>query len=727
MADSSGPSHDRLEPIFSPRSVAVVGATRVPGTVPFDIFHNILKDDFQGTIYPVSPSAKSIAGVKAYKYILDIPDPVDLAVIVFPSSVVKLAMEQCGQKGVKGVIVISAGFREVGPAGVQREEEIQQIARKYGMSFIGPNCLGVINTDPNVHLNASFARRMPAEGSIGFLSQSGALCTAVLDYAHAKNIGFSKFVSFGNKADISDIDLMLSLKDDPATKVILMYLEEMTHGAAFVDAAHRIIHEAGKPVLVLKSGRTRQGASAAASHTGSLAASDEIVEAALRQAGVIRCQTIEEMFNNAIALAYQPLPKGRRVAIITNAGGPGVLTTDAAIHERLELASFSERTHEIFKRSLPVTANIKNPVDVIGDARADRYRVALGSALEDENVDGALVILTPQSMTDIDTIAEEVCNVAANHAKPTYASFMGETDVASGIAILQHRNIPHYVLPESMCRAFARAHDFSFEKDRRLSSAVQFTDVDTVGARATLDAAIAAGRTYLTPSDAMKVLEAYRLPVLRSGVAKSAEEAARTAADIGFPVAMKVESDDVVHKFDVGAVILNVDTPGAASTAYATIVANVRAHNANARVDGVFVQRMAGHGEEVILGVKRDPAFGAVVMFGLGGLFVEIFRDVAFRIAPIPPEHIRDMMHEVRAYPMLTGARGRPHRDTAALEECLQRLSQLAVDCPQIQELDINPLIVRDRGTGCAVADARILVAAAEQVTETAATTAHTT
>ncbi|HEY3287501.1 MAG TPA: acetate--CoA ligase family protein [Gemmatimonadaceae bacterium] len=710
MPASSGPGTDRLGPIFSPRSVAVVGATRVPGTVPFDIFSNILKDDFQGTIYPVSPSARSIAGVKAYKYVLDIPDPVDLAVIVFPSSVVKLALEQCGQKGVKGLIIISAGFREVGGAGVQREEEIVQIARRYGMPFIGPNCLGVINTDPDVHLNASFARRMPAEGSIGFLSQSGALCTAVLDYAHAKNIGFSKFISFGNKADISDIDLMLALKDDPKTRVILMYLEEMTHGAAFVDAARRIIHEAGKPVLVLKSGRTRQGASAAASHTGSLAASDEIVDAALKQAGVIRCQTIEEMFNNAIALTYQPLPRGRRVAIITNAGGPGVLTTDAAVHEGLELATFSDQTRDIFKRSLPVTANIKNPVDVIGDARADRYRVAMGSALEDDNVDGALVILTPQSMTDIDTIAEEVCNVASAHDKPTYTSFMGETDVASGIGILQRRNIPHYILPESMCRAFARAHDFSVEQHRTITPARQFTDIDRDAAHAVLDAYVTSGRSYLTPADAMRVLEAYRLPVLRSGIATTAEDAARVAAQVGFPVAMKVESADVIHKFDIGAVVLGLDSPGAAASAHDVILAKVRAHQPDARIDGVFIQQMAGPGEEVILGVKRDPAFGAVVMFGLGGIFVEIFRDVAFRIAPIPVEHIRAMMHEVKAFPMLAGARGRPHRDIAALEECLQRLSQLAVDCPQIQELDINPLIVRDQGSGCAVADARILV-----------------
>lgn len=713
MADTHGSGQRWLEPIFSPKSVAVVGATRVPGTVPFDIFHNILKDDFQGTIYPVSPSAKSIAGVKAYKYVLDIPDPVDLAVVVFPSSVVKLALEQCGQKGIKGLIIISAGFREVGGAGVQREEEILEIAHRYGMSFIGPNCLGVINTDPAVHLNASFARRMPAAGSIGFLSQSGALCTAVLDYAHAKNIGFSKFVSFGNKADISDIDLMMALKDDPATKVILMYLEEMTHGAAFVEAARRVIHEAGKPVLVLKSGRTQQGASAAASHTGSLAASDDVVDAALRQAGVIRCTTIEEMFNNAIALTYQPLPKGRRVAIITNAGGPGVLTTDAAIHEQLQLAQFSDKTRDLFKRSLPVTANIKNPVDVIGDARADRYQVAMTAALEDENVDGALVILTPQSMTDIDTIAHEVCRVAAKHDKPTYTSFMGETDVASGIAILQDHNIPHYILPESMCRAFARAHDFRTEKDRTITPPARFDDVDTAAAHAILDASVAAGRTWLSPSDAMKVLEAYRLPVLHSGVAATAKEAAALAAKIGFPVAMKVESLDVVHKFDIGAVLLNIGTAEEVLQGFDTIMENVRAHKPDARIDGVFLQRMAGPGEEVILGVKRDPAFGPVLMFGLGGIFVEVFKDVAFRIAPTPIEHIRSLLHDVKAFPLLTGARGRTHRDVACLEEALQRLSQLAVECPQIQELDINPLIVRDQGHGCAAADARILVAAA--------------
>ncbi len=483
MSENPAQPEKDLEHIFYPKSVAVLGTNRVVGTVPHDIFANILKDNFQGIVYPVSPKERSVNGVRAYKYVLDIPDPVDLAVLVFASTVCNLALEQCGQKGVKSAIIISAGFREIGPAGLKREEEIKEIAKKYNISFIGPNCLGVINTDPLSHLNASFARQMPEEGNIAFLSQSGALCTAVLDYAQAKHIGFSKFVSFGNKANINEIDLIRYLKNDPKTKVILVYLEEITDGIGLMNVAKEVISETGKPILILKSGRTSEGAAAAASHTGSLAGSDEVCDAAFRQAGIIRCTTIEEMFNNAIALAYQPLPKGRRVAIITNAGGPGVLATDAAIKQNLQLARFSDPTLEIYKKSLPATANIKNPVDVIGDARADRYKVALGGALQDPGVDGVLVILTPQSMTDIENIAEEVCNTVGKFDKPAYASFMGEKDVAVGIDILQRRSIPHYVLPESMCRGFASALFFKHHKEMEPEEITAFPSVDRQKAR----------------------------------------------------------------------------------------------------------------------------------------------------------------------------------------------------------------------------------------------------
>lgn len=710
MADSTVFPQKDLEHVFYPKSVAVLGTNRVVGTVPHDIFANILKDNFQGIVYPVSPKERSVAGVRAYKYVIDIPDPVDLAILVFPSTVCNLALEQCGKKGVKSAIIISAGFREIGPAGVKREEEIKEIAKKYNISFIGPNCLGVINTDPLSRLNASFARKMPQEGSIAFLSQSGALCTAVLDYAQAKHIGFSKFVSFGNKAHINEIDLMRYLKNDPKTKVILIYLEEITDGAGLMNSAREIITETGKPVLILKSGRTSEGAAAAASHTGSLAGSDEVCDAAFKQAGIIRCTTIEEMFNSAIALAYQPVPQGKRVAIITNAGGPGVLATDAAIAQRLQLAKFSDETTEIYKKSLPATANIKNPVDVIGDARADRYKVALGSALADPGVDGVFVILTPQSMTDIENIAREVSATIGKYNKPGYASFMGEQDVAVGINILQQQSIPHYILPESMCRAYASALFFREHRDQTEELQTTFAGVDKPKAEKVIQDALAVGRKYLPEEESNIVLKAFGLPTLPWGLARSKDEAMTMAENIGFPVVMKVDSDDIVHKFDVKGVLLDIRSAAAAGEAYETILRNIAAAKPEARIKGIFIQKMVTRGEEVILGVKRDPSFGAVIMFGLGGLFVEIFKDVSFRVAPVGPRAASGMIREIRAYSMLAGARGKKPRDIKSVEECIQRLSLLALELPEIKELDINPLIVSDEGEGCYVADARIML-----------------
>ena len=708
----AAPSPERLrsiERIFYPSSIAVVGATKVAGTVPYDIFFNILRDSYQGTLYPVSPNARSICSVRAYKYVVDIPDPVDLAVLVFPAAVCHLALEQCGQKGVKGAIIISAGFREVGPAGVEREEQIRQIAAKHGISFIGPNCLGLINTNPSVHLNASFARRMPAEGSIGFLSQSGALCTAVLDYAQAKNIGFSKFVSFGNKADISEIELMYYLRDDPKTKVILLYLEEVSDGRAFMQAARDVI-KAGKPVLLIKSGRTHEGAAAAASHTGSLAGSDEVTEAAMKQAGVIRCTTIEEMFNIAIAMAYQPLPNGKRIAIITNAGGPGVLTTDAAIARGLELGRFSEATTEMFRKSLPVTANIKNPVDVIGDARADRYRVALSGALDDSNVDGALVILTPQSMTDIQAIAEEVATTTGRHEKPVYASFMGEMDVAPGIQILHRWSIPHYVLPESMCTAYAGALFFKQQVEYVDEEPFRVARPLIDRAQSVLSAAKRRGPGFLMEEEAVGILAAFGLPVLTSQVAANRTEAMRCAERVGFPVVMKVSSKEITHKIDVQGVVLGIRNAREAGEAFEAILSSVQKARPEAPVRGVLVQKMADPGVEVILGIKRDPSFGGVVMFGLGGTFVEIFKDVNFRVAPFGPRAAGELIEGIKAHPILAGARGKARRDIASVHDCVLRLSALAEACPDILELDINPLIVGEEGKGSAVADVRILV-----------------
>jgi len=699
-----------LDTLFYPQSVAVVGTDKVPGTVPHDILVNILKSDFQGIVYPVSPKEKSISGLKAYKYVSDIADPVDLAVIVFPSSVVHMALEQCGRKGVRSAVIISAGFREVGGEGVLREKQLREIADRYGISFIGPNCLGVINTDPRSKLNASFARQMPEEGSIGFLSQSGALCTAVLDYAQAKHIGFSKFVSFGNKADVSEIDLLNYLRDDPKTRVILIYLEEISDGRGFMDTARNIIASTGKPILAIKSGRTTEGASAAASHTGSLVGSDEVIDAAFRQAGIIRCWDIEEMFNKAIAFAYQPLPLGDRIAIVTNAGGPGVLTTDAAVKEGLRLAAFSEATTDILRKSLPRTANVKNPVDVIGDARADRYHIAVSETLKDPEVDGVFVILTPQSMTDIETIAREVCSVANQSDKPLYASFMGEADVAPGVDILQRNKVPHYILPESMPKAFGAVYRF---KKRNLTIAAETAIPESPNAaktRAILDEAVRSGRRILLEDEATEILGLYGLPVLKGGLAASAEEAADLAGRKGFPVVMKVLSEDIVHKFDVKGVILNIQSPDEAAKAYRSVLAETVRLRPDAKIKGVFVRKMIPPGEEVILGIKRDPAFGPVVMFGLGGIFVELFRDVQFRVAPVDAETADEMVRGIQAAGILTGSRGRIPRDTAAVTACITALSRLAMDCPQISELDINPLIVMETNQGSFVADAKIMM-----------------
>ena len=712
MPDPSAPAKKHhLDRIFYPKSVAVVGTTSVAGTVPYDIFANIVRDKFQGPVYPVSPGSRVIDCFKTYKYMKDISDPIDLAVVVFPSSVCHLALEQCGEMGVKAAIVISAGFREVGEEGLKREQRLKAIADKYGMSFLGPNCLGVINTDPSVRLDASFARKMPIEGRIAFLSQSGALCTAVLDFAQARQIGFSKFVSFGNKADVSEIDLLDYLKDDPKTAVILVYLEEVRDGPALMAAAQAVIRESGKPILLIKSGRTRPGAAAAASHTGSLAGSDEVCDAALKQAGIIRCRSIQEMFDTAIAMVYQPLPRGNRVAIVTNAGGPGVMATDAAIDDGLVLAKFSDETTARFRRSLPTTANIKNPVDVIGDARADRYQVALGAAIADPGVDGAMVIVTPQSMTDLEAIAEAVSQQAHLDAgKPVYASFMGEADAACGIEILQRRQVPHYAQPESMCRSFAAAYRVGVLRGAKHAPPVTFNDVDPAKARAILTAAARAGRTHLPQVEAEKVLAAYGLPLLKSRTAASAETAVEAAAGLGYPVVMKVICDDIVHKVDVGGVVLGIDTDEAARAAYGSILSRVAARCPGARIDGVLVQPMIQGAEEVILGLKRDASFGPVVLFGLGGTFVEILRDVSFGIAPVPADRVGAMIRETRAYPKLAGARGQKPRDIAGVEACIERLSQLGVDCPQIKELDVNPLLVLAAGEGCFVADARIML-----------------
>lgn len=698
-----------LKRLFNPESVAVVGTNDVKGSVPYDILFNIIDSGFTGTVHPVSPGTSSINNIKTYKYVIDIEAPVDLAILVFPAAVIHLALEQCGQKGIKAVIIISAGFREIGGNGIAREQQIKAIADKYDISFVGPNCLGVINTDPNVRLNASFARAMPEAGPIAFLSQSGALCTAVLDYARARHIGFSKFISFGNKTDISEVDLLYYLMADEQTKVILLYLEEISDGRALMEAAQEVIHKSGKPILVIKSGRTEAGASAAASHTGSLAGSDTICEAALKQAGIIRCNNMVELFDRSVAFAYQPPPAGDKVAIITNAGGPGVLTTDAVIHNGLHLATFSDQTAKYLKRHLPSTANRSNPIDVIGDARIDRYNAAMKATFEEADVDAVFVILTPQSMTDIELIAQEVVTVSRQYNKPVYTSFMGETDVRAGIEILQKHGIPNYTIPESMADALRCV--FNFHQRGRVNDIIHFDAINRNMARAVIQRGQKRGQTVLPEDEALALLEAYDFPTIPHKIATSAEEAGELFIHLSQSVAMKIVSPDIYHKTDVGGVILGVKTRDDAVIAYETIVQKIREKEPQAAINGVLMTPMIKNGEEVILGMKRDVAFGPVLMFGLGGILVEIYQDISLRVAPITNQQAHEMIEAVKAYALLRGYRGQSSKDIDAIKNCLLRLSQLVMDHPEIEELDINPLIVKEKS--CFVADVKIKISGA--------------
>ena len=703
-----------IEFIMNPRSIAVVGATNRPGSVGLAVFRNILSAGFQGVLYPVNPKAKSVWSVKAYPRLADIPDEVDLAVIIVPAEVVCSILEEAGKKQVKGAIVISAGFKEVGGHGVELENYVKEVVGKYDIRLVGPNCLGVINNNENVCMNASFATKMPKAGNIAFISQSGALCTAVLDYAEGRDIGFSKFVSFGNKADINEVDLLHYLKDDPDTDVILMYLEDIAQGRAFLETAREITWQAHKPMLAIKSGRSAEGARAAASHTGSLAGSDNAYDALFHQSGILRVEGVDELYNRALAFAKQPIPKGNRIAIVTNAGGPGIMATDAAIRHNLRMATLSEETKQKLKQELPPTASIQNPVDVIGDATHERYEDAIRHVLMDENVDGAIVILTPQAMTDVLETAEIVPHVMKDINKPVLCSFMGIVDVSRGIQYLEKHGIPNYAFPEAAVRSMASMAFYAglLSLDKRQVRRVA-ADRDTAGVVIKKKLADK-DRYYMSEKEANEILQCYGFPVLKSVLLKDLSRLDEAADEFVFPVAMKVSSADIVHKFDAGGVRLKIKTKKEARKAFKDIIENTKRFKPSAKIDGVIMERMAKRGVEVILGAVRDPKFGPICMFGLGGTFVEAMKDVTFRLAPMWEISAEIMIRTIKAYSILKGVRGTPPCDIDGIKDCILRLSQMVTEHPEIAELDINPLIVYPEGKGCVVADSRILLKSPE-------------
>ncbi|MDR1727958.1 MAG: acetate--CoA ligase family protein [Acidobacteriota bacterium] len=701
----------KLDALFNPKSIAVVGASTKPHTVGNDLVQNLITHKFTGSVYPVNPKAPDILGIKAYPSLTDLPEPVELIAVAVPAAAVLGVVEQAKAVGVKAMVLLSAGFKETGKEGLELERQLTRAVREAGIALVGPNCLGVINADPKIRLNATFARKMPQHGKLAFISQSGALCTSVLDYAEERQIGFSKFVSFGNKADVNEVDLLSYLAEDESTRVIAMYLEDIGDGTAFIETARQVFWKSGKPILCLKSGRSPEGAKAVSSHTGSLAGSDSVYDAIMLQSGIQRVDKISELFDYAALYTTQPLAKGKRLGIVTNAGGPGIMATDAAVRVGLKLAALSPETKDKLRASLPAAAALGNPVDVVGDAHADRYRSAVRTVLEDPEVDMGLVILTPQSMTEIEETARIIPEAVKDLGKPVVCSFMGASDVAEGAKILRSSGIPNYPFPEDAIFSLAGAEKLSSMLAIPDREEVKFDNLDVAKAKEIIEGALARGdKKYLTQSECRPIFECYGFPLLFSRMATSAAEAGEIVGAFGKPVVMKVMSEDVVHKFDAGGVVLNISGAEGAAKAYDQIVTNVSKSVPGAKIQGILIEGMAQKGVEVILGATRDAKFGPMLMFGLGGTFVEVLKDVTFRLAPMWRASAHRMIREIRAFKILTGVRGAPPSDLAAIEDVLLRLSALVTNHPEISELDINPLIVHAEGSGCSVADSRIML-----------------
>ncbi len=713
-----------LDAIFSPESIAVVGASTQPGKVGHDIFANILKGGYSGTLYPVNPKARSVLSVRAYPSIGEIPDAVHLAIIILPPKLALAAVEEAIAKGVKGIVIVSAGFREVGGEGLEIENRIAALCKEAKVRLVGPNCLGVINPVGGVQMNASFSARMPKAGNISFISQSGALCTAVLDFAADRDIGFSKFISTGNKADVNELDLLRYLHDDPDTEVILIYLEELGSGIDFIESVKEITsgEERPTPILVIKSGRTVAGAAAAASHTGALAGTEAVYDAIFQQAGILRVDSIAELFDYATAFAYKSeeggrsrrrVAKGNQVAIVTNAGGPGIVATDMTVSSGLQLAKFDPETVETLKSHLPHTANVHNPVDVIGDASKERYENALAAVIRDENVDGVLVILTPQSMTNALGTAEAIARIDRQTDKPIMCCFMGIIDVSAGVKFLQEKGIPVYRFPESAAKAFGALYRYSHWLNRQHLAQFE-TSYDTEKAKQIIADCLAQGKTRLGEMIGCQLLACYGFDVLPMRLAATADQAVQAAEEMGWPVVMKIASAQILHKSDAGGVVVGLKNGDEVRMAYTRILESACAYEPDAVIDGVVVQKMAGKGEELIMGMNRYPKYGPLLMLGTGGIFVEVFQDVVFRLAPIGRNETRRMIKSIKGYKLMQGVRGRPACDVDRLEQLIVNLSDLVTNHPEIQEMDINPLLLHEVGAGATVADCRMILKAAD-------------
>lgn len=696
-----------LEVFFKPKSVAVVGATRDPKGLGGSVLRNIVDHGYKGPVYPINPKADEIAGLKAYPSVLEVPEEVDLAVITVPARFVKQVVEECGQKGCRGLVIISAGFRESGSEGLKMEKEVGEIAARYKMRVIGPNCLGVLDT--LTPLNATFAAVMPKQGRTAFMSQSGALMASILDWSAGEGFGFSSMVSLGNKLDVNEIDMLEAWASDEDSRVILGYLEGITDGQRFIETARRVTKQ--KPVVLIKSGTTAAGSRAISSHTGTLAGSDQAYRAAFQQCGVIRATSVQDLFDYSYAFANQPVPAGDGVALVTNAGGPGIMASDAAERLGMRLASFARETIDKLHESLPPQANIYNPVDVLGDALADRYALAIETVLQDPNVNSVVVLLTPQIMTQATETARAVVEVSRRHDKPILACFMGAKEVEEGISVLTANGIPNYSFPERAMESLC-----AMVRYRRWLETPELAPPTFMANKWSVSNILnryrSENRLTLGEVEARQVLLDYGICVPRAELAGTPTDAGRAASRIGFPVVMKIASPDILHKSDVGGVMVGLKDAEEVERGFLSMVSRVRARVPDAEIWGVSIAQMVPKGREVIIGMSRDPQFGPLLMFGLGGIYVEILKDVSFRVAPINEAEARQMISEIRSYQLLLGARGEPPADIKAATECLLRVSQLVTDYPEIVELDINPLVLMPEGQGAIALDARMTLAA---------------
>lgn len=695
-----------LNMFFNPQAVAVIGASRTPGKVGHAVLRNIVEGGYGGAIYPINPKADEILGLRCYPNVLEVPGPIELAVVSVPSRSVARALVESGEKGIKGAVIMSAGFRETGSEGWQRERELVEIASRYGMRLVGPNCLGIIDTISS--LNASFAAGMPRRGSIAFMSQSGALCTSILDMALAEKVGFSRFVCLGNKADTDEITFIRAWEHDPNSSVIMAYVEGIDRGVEFMEVARQVTHE--KPIIAIKSGNTTAGSRAVSSHTGTLAGSERAYDAAFRQSGVIRAWSVEEMFDYAIAFARQPLLANDRIAVVTNAGGPGIMATDACERAGLQLASLEAYSLIALRKALPTAASVLNPVDLLGDALADRYSLALETMIEDPNVGGILVILTPQIMTEIEETARVVGELSQKSKKPIFGCFMGQTRVQPGIDILNQYAVPNYRVPERAVAAMTAMMKHRYWRERPPIEVETF-EVDQERVGAIFEQVRSEGRTVIGDAEARGVLEAYGFATPRTSLARDPDEAGRFADEIGFPVALKIASPDILHKTDVGGVRLNIMTLKDVRDAFELMVYRASRYVPDADIRGCLVQEMVLGGKEVIVGMNQDPHFGPLMMFGLGGIYAEALQDVSFRVTPLDRRDAWGMITEIKAHNLLRGVRGERPSDLEAVVEALLRLAQLVTDFPEILEFEINPLAVFEEGRGVMGIDIRLVLA----------------